>query len=72
MTIGGVQIVIESDIFFTEYFILRKTFNGYSILVSSEGSDNEGVFEYDFDKHDMLCKEIDDKIRTALEKALDT
>ena len=67
---NGVQIVLESDDFETEFFILRKQINGYSLILQTEGSDSEGVFEYDFDEDDTLCKKIDANVIKELEDAL--
>lgn len=66
----GVQIALESDLFTTELFILRRNFNGYEIQILTEG-DCYGVFEYEFPEDDPLCKGINKDIQQEFSKALE-
>lgn len=65
----GVQIALESDVFTTELFILRRNFNGYEIQILTEG-DCYGVFEYEFPEDDSLCAKIEQSIVRELTVAL--
>lgn len=65
----GVQIALESDVFTTELFILKRNFNGYEIQILTEG-DCYGVFEYEFPEDDPLCVNIEESIIRELNVAL--
>lgn len=65
----GIQLTIEADIFGTDQMILRRHFQGYTVVINSI-DDNIGSMEYEFMSDDTLVSFIPKDVQDYMDEKL--